>query len=166
MRGGETFEEKWEDYQENGLTATISVGFSASVNLGVFNISGSFEFAFDLKGNIQFVGSGSYDVTSSGSLSASAGITGSVYAMPDTSYLAGDTYYTGASIYVPNPAGVGSAGVSGNVGRTSDGYWGVNGGIGVGTTSAAGADVHAGYSRTKALTKQVNIFDSFAKLLN
>ena len=63
---------------------------------------------------------------------------------------------------MPNPAGVGSAGIAGNVGMTSDGYWGVNGALGVGTTSAAGLEFHGGHTTTMALTEQFNIFEWIA----
>ena len=164
--GGKTIAEKWDDYCENGLTAVFTVGAYGSANLGAYNVTGTFEFAFDFKGNIQIVGSTSFDVTSSGSLSASGGVTGSVFVMPDTSYLAGDTYYTGGSIFVPNPTGVNSVGLGGNFGVTSDGYWGVNGSLGLGTTSAVGVDVHGGYTTTTALTEQFNVIDWIISLFS
>ena len=164
--GGETIGEKWNDYCENSLTAICTVGVYGSANLGAFNVTGSIEFAFDLKGNVQIVGSGSFDVTSSGPFSASVGATGSVFVMPDTSYLAGDTYYAGGSFFVPNPTGVGSVGLAGNVGQTSDGYWGVNGALGIGTTSAAGVEVHGGYTNTVALTEQFNVIEWIASFFS
>ena len=158
--GGQTIEDKLIDYYENGLTLNGSVGLYGSANLGIFNVTGSVELAVDLKGNIQIIGSGSFDVTTAGSLSAIGGVTASLYAMPDTSYYAGDTYYAGGSIAVPNPACPAVAvGVGGNVGRTSDGYWGINGSLGIGTVTAAGIEFHGGYSKTAALTKQFNVFE-------
>ena len=61
---------------------------------------------------------------------------------------------------VPNPTSPAVAvGVGGNVGRTSDGYWGINGNLGIGTVTAAGLEFHGGYSRTVALTKQFNVYE-------
>ena len=162
--GGQTIEDKWNDYCENGLTLVFTVGVSGSVNLGAFDVSGSFEVAADLKGNVQIVGSFSFDVTTTGAISASVGVCGSAYVMPDTSYLAGDTYYTGGSIYVPNPAGGNTVGLSGNVGFTSDGYGGVMGSMGIGTLTAVGADFHGGYVKTTALSEKFNVFDFVASL--
>ena len=153
---GKTAQEKWNDYYENGLTVTGTIGLYGSANLGVFNVTGSIEIAFDLKGNIQVIGSGSFDVSTAGSLSASGGITGSVFAIPDTSYLEGDTYYAGGSLFVPDPSGAFAVGVSGNVGQTSDGYWRINGSVGLGTVTAIGPEIHGGYTKTYALTKQIN----------
>ena len=88
------------------------------------------------------------------------GATASLYAMPDTSYYAGDTYYTGGSVAVPNPAcSAVAVGVGGNIGKTSDGYWGIDGSLGIGTGSAIGTEVHGGYSKTAAITKQFNVFE-------
>jgi hypothetical protein len=130
-------------------------------------VSGSFEIAFDLKGNVQAIGSGSFDVSGSGGLSASGGITGSAYIMPDTSYYAGDTYYTGGSVAVHNPAIPAMAvGVGGNYGVTSDGYCGINGSINIGTVTAVGMEGHAGYSKTVAITEQVNIFEWIASIFS
>ena len=164
--GGETIGEKWYDYCENSLTATFTLGAYGSVNAGIYNITGSIEFAFDLKGNIQFVASASSDITSSRSFSASTGVTASCFIMPDTSYLAGETYYIGGGFFVPNPTGVGSAGLAGNIGKTSDGYYGINGALGIGTTSATGAEVHGGYTDTVALTEQFNIVEWVASLFS
>ena len=164
--GGETIKDKLIDYYDNGLTLNGSVGLYGSANLGVFNVTGSVELAVDLKGNIQIIGSGSFDVTTAGSLSASGGATASLYAMPDTSYYAGDTYYIGGSVAVPNPACPAMAvGVGGNVGKTSDGYWGINGSLGIGTVTAAGAEFHGGYSRTVAITEQFNVVEWIISLL-
>ena len=158
--GGQTIKEKLIDYYENGLTLNGSLGLYGSANLGAFNITGSVELAVDLKGNIQIIGSGSFDTTTSGSLFVSGGATASLYAMPDTSYYAGDTYYTGGSVAVPNPACPAVAvGAGGNVGKTSDGYWGINGSLGVGTVNSTGVELHGGYSKTVALTKQFNVFE-------
>ena len=158
--GGQTIEDKLIDYYENGLTLNGSVGLYGSANLGVFNVTGSIELAVDLKGNMQIIGSGSFDVTTAGSLSASCGATASLYAMPDTSYYAGDTYYVGGSCATLNPACPAVAiGVGGNVGKTSDGYYGFNGSVGIGTATAAGVEFHGGYSKTVALTEQFNIFE-------
>ena len=158
--GGQTIKDKLIDYYDNGLTLNGSVGLYGSANLGVFNVTGTVEVAVDLKGNIQIIGSGSFDVTTAGSLSASGGATASLYAMPDTSYYAGDTYYMGGSVAVPNPACPAVAvGVGGNVGKTSDGYWGINGSLGIGTVTAAGAEFHGGYSRTVAITEQFNVVE-------
>ncbi|MBQ5865475.1 MAG: hypothetical protein IIW56_02205 [Oscillospiraceae bacterium] len=158
--GGQTIKDKLIDYYDNGLTLNGSVGLYGSANLGVFNITGSIEIAADLKGNIQIIGSGSFDVTTAGSVSVIGGATASLYAMPDTSYYAGDTYYTGGSVAVLNPTCPAVAvGVGGNVGKTSDGYWGIDGSLGIGTATAVGAEFHGGYSRTTALTKQFNIFE-------
>ena len=158
--GGETIKDKLIDYYDNGLTLNGSVGLYGSANLGIFNATGSVEIAVDLKGNVQIIGSGSYDVSTAGSLSASGGATASLYAMPDTSYYAGDTYYMGGSVAVPIPACPAVAmGVGGNVGKTSDGYWGINGSLGIGTVTVAGVEFHGGYSKTTAFTKQFNIFE-------
>lgn len=163
---GETLGQKLVDYYENGLTAVFTIGGYGSVNLGAFNLTGSVEIAFDLKGNMQVVGSIGFDVTTSGSLSASGGICTSAYIMPDTSYLAGDTYYLGGSIFVPDPGGIVSAGCSGNVGVTSDGYGGVSGSLGIGTVTAIGVDVHGGYTHTTALTDQYSKYGWLIKLIS
>ena len=160
--GGRTIGEKWNDYWENGLTLAFSVGLYVSVDIGPFNITGSVELAFDLKGNVQVISSCSFDIVPSDTASASAGVTGSVSVIPDTSYFAGDTYNAGGGIFVPNPTGVGAAGVSANVGQSSEGYWSVNGALGIGTKTAAGLEIHGGYTRTVALTEQFNLIESFA----
>lgn len=161
---GKTLGEKWEEFREDGLTATFTTGGYVSANLGVFNVSGSVEVAFDLKGNIQLVGSGSFDVTTNGSLSLSAGRCQSVFIMPDTSYLAGDTYYAGGSVAIPvSPAVV--VGGGGNVGQTSDGYWGVTRTQGIGTISALGKEFHGGYVKTGVLTEQFNVIDWIVELI-
>ena len=151
--------EKWQDYRENGLTATYTTGRYISANLGAFNVSGSLELAYDLKGNVQLVATGSFDVTTSGSLSVSGGTTRSVFIMPDTSYLAGDTYYLGGGAYVPFPETPVAVGAGGNIGRTSDGYWGAMATIGVAPISAMGVELHGGYAKTKTITGQFNIID-------
>ena len=164
--GGQTAKDKIIDYYNHGLTLNASVGLYGSANLEAFNVSGSVELAVDLKGNIQIIGSASFDVTTAGSLSAIGGVTASLYAMPDTSYYAGDTDYGGGSVAVPNPACPTVAiGVGGNVGRTSDGYWGIDGSLGVGTVNAAGIEFHGGHTTTAALTKQFNVFEWFLSSL-
>ena len=157
--GGYTIGDKLIDYYENGLTLNGSIGLYGSANLGAFNVTGSIDLAVDLKGNIQIFGSGNFDVTTAGSLSANGGLTASVYAMPDTSYYAGDTYYTGGSVAVPNPAAPAVAVcVGGNVGKTSDGYWGLDANLGLGTVTAVGIEGHGGSTKTVAFTKQFNIY--------
>ena len=66
----------------------------------------------------------------------------------------------GGSCATLNPACPAVAiGVGGNVGKTSDGYYGFNGSVGIGTATAAGVEFHGGYSKTVALTEQFNIFE-------
>ena len=150
----------------NGLTATFSTGLYISANLGVFNVSGSIELSHDLKGNIQLVSTGSFDVTTAGSLSVSAGTTRSAFIMPDTSYLAGDTYYMGGGACAPIPGATVAVGAGGNIGCTSDGYWGVMATTGIAPVSAIGTEFHSGYAKTIALTDQFNIFDWFVGLFS
>ena len=118
----------------------------------------------DLKGNIQINSSFSFDVTSAGSLSASFGHSGSVFFVPDTSYLPGGTSYLGGSTSVPIAVIpidlVGSV----NVGQTTDGYWGILGSMGVAPPTVGGFEVHGGYSHTFAVTPQINVFTIFEKL--
>ena len=157
--GGKTIGDKWNDYYENGDTIVFTVGGYISGNLGAFDISGSFEFAIDLKGNVQIVESNSFDVTTGGGASASAGLSCSAFVMPNTSYLEGETYTTGGSAFVPNPAGGVSVGASGNVGQTSDGHWGLLGTLGIGTITAIGGEVHGGYISTTALSERFNVIE-------
>ena len=137
----------------------ISYGRYISFTLGAFNISGTYEKAIDPNGNIQINSSFSFDVTSTGSVSASTGYVGSIFFVPDTSYLAGDTTYLGGGTSIPIPYTPFAATVSANIGQTSDGYWGIMSSAGIAPATSAGGEVHGGYSYTHSWTPQINIFE-------
>ncbi len=163
---GEKIEKLLDFYEElDKPDIATTNGVYGSVTLGVFDISGTLEVANDLEGNIQIVSSVSFDITTTAAFSASAGTTGSIFFVPDTSYLCGDTYYMGGSVAIPIPdtpiTGTGSL----NVGQTSDGYWGVMYSKGIAPISATGAEFHGGYSYTHSWTPQYNIIDGIRKLI-
>ena len=154
-----TFGEKWQDYCENGLTATFTSGLFLTFTLGPFNISGSVELAYDLKGNVQLVATASFDIGPSDCFSLSGGTSHSAFIMPDTSYLAGDTYYMGGGVCAPIPETPIAVSAGGNIGQTSDGYWGIMTTTGFAHANSIGWDLHAGYAKTTTITEQYNIID-------
>ena len=155
-----------EEKKTDDLTVAITYGNYISFTLGAFNVTFSNETAIDFKGNIQRNFTASFDATTAGTLSASVGNSGSVFFVPDTSYLNGDTYYTGGSISAPIPYTPLSFTGSTNVGQTSDGYWGLifSGGVAP-PSSKRGGEVHAGYSYTAQVTPRINIFTVLDKFI-
>ena len=144
----------------------VSYGRYVSLTLGAFNISGTSETAIDPNGNIQLNSSFSFDITTAGSLSASTGYTGSIFFVPDTSYLAGDTTYLGGGTSIAIPCTPLAATGSANVGQTSDGYWGIMVSAGIAPASSVGSEFHGGYSYTHSWTPQINIFEITGMLID
>ena len=158
------YQNQLRNNEKKDVTVALTYGNYWSVTVGMYNFAQNTELAMDLKGNIQINSSFSFDVTSAGSLSASFGHSGSVFFVPDTSYLPGGTSYLGGSTSVPIAVIpidlVGSV----NVGQTTDGYWGILGSMGVAPPTVGGFEVHGGYSHTFAVTPQINVFTIFEKL--
>ena len=147
-------------------------GLYGSVNVGAFTLSGALTLAVDTKGNVQVQATAGFDVTSAGSLSASAGMINSWYIAPDISSLLGDAYSLGTSktikqtsVPVPLTKGV-------DVVQTGDGYWGASVSSGVAgrinsdveLNEILGLEVHGGYSYGNALTPKVNVFEIIGSL--
>ena len=162
---GYVYNQDDESSKSDTITVAASFGRYISANLGAFNVAATIETAVDFKGNIQINSSVSFDVTTAGSLSASTGYTGSVFFVPDTSYLSGDTYYMGASASIPIPPTPLAASGSLNVGQTADGYWGALYSLGIAPVSSAGAEVHGGYSYTHAWTPTINILETMVEII-
>ena len=158
--GGRTLGDKCETFRIwlGELDIASTKGIYVSGNTGIFNFTGTLELALDSELNIQVNGSLSFDVSTAGSPSFSAGSTSSVFLVPDVSYLEGGTSFMGGSLTVPIPktpiAVVGGL----NVGQTTDGYWGAVGAAGIAPAAAAGFEVHGGYSETWRLSGRINIW--------
>jgi len=69
-------------------------------------------------------------------------------------------------VLVPIPDVPISANVGKNIGRTSDGYWGIMKTTGISPASKPGVEAHGGYANTKALSEQFNIIDWTVGLLS
>lgn len=111
----------------------------------------------DSEFNIQLNGSLSFEVSTAGEPSVSAGRTSSLFFVPNVSYLEGGTDFLGGSATVPIPKTPIAVAGGLNVGRTSDGYWG--GALSAGVTPATrfGKEFHGGHAETWRLSPRINL---------
>ena len=151
--------------KKNALVS--SNGAYASVNVGAFVATGSATLAVDTKGNMQLQYSFGFDVSTSGSLSASVGLVNNYCIAPDISTMLGDAYNIGSGVAVPLPNTPLTVSKSGSIFQSGDGYWGLSHASGIaGCINAdmpigaiSGSEIHGGYSFAGALTPAINIFE-------
>lgn len=157
--GGRTLGDKCNDFLNwvGDLDIAITTGYYVSLNTGIWNISGSVELAIDSEFNVQINGTLSFELSTAGELSVSAGRTSSVFFVPDVSFLEGGTDYVGGSKAVMTPELPIAIAGGLNVGRTSDGYWG--GALSAGVTPATrfGTELHGGHAETWRLLPRINL---------